>query len=167
MGSHRVGHNWSDLATAVLIIFKISLCPVTLQLPARLCSLYKLNFSFCLNTIRKAVFTDYLPFTLQPAQSWLIPTLLQWADFTKSPWSPCHQEQQTQASPFNTLPRTVHSGLDPFLPSWLPWYHPPPTSQIFPPWFCLSALHSLNVKIRISLVLVTDRLLSFLFISSS
>ena len=66
MGSHRVGHNWSDLATAVLIIFKISLCPVTLQLPARLCSLYKLNFSFCLNTIRKAVFTDYLPFTLQP-----------------------------------------------------------------------------------------------------
>ena len=126
-----------------------------------LCSFYKLNFSLCLNTIRKAVSTDYLPFTLQPAQSWLIPTLLQWADFSKSPWSPCHQEQQTRASPFNTLPRMVHRGPDPFLPSWLPWHHPPPTSQISPPWFCLSALHSLNVKITSVLVLVTDRLFFF------
>lgn len=74
--------------------------------------------------------------------------------FLNAPWSPCHQVQQTQASHFNTLPRIVHSGLDPFLLSWLPWHYPLLISHISRPLFPLSVLHYLNLNIRISLVLV-------------
>lgn len=70
---HRVD-NWSDLATAVLIIFKISLCPVTLQLPARLCSPLQAN-SLLLSQHHQKSCLHWLPPFLQPAQSWLIPTL--------------------------------------------------------------------------------------------